>query len=59
MCAEGNDCYGSVELAKCGDALYVNELGDFGKTCLTFSALVQKVQVVMMRITRMSQTLPP
>lgn len=30
MCAEDNDCYyGSVERAKWGDALYVNELGDF------------------------------
>lgn len=61
MCAEDNDCYyGSVERAKWGDALCVNELRGFlKKTRLTFGFLVQKVQVVMMRrITGTSNTLP-
>lgn len=39
-------------------ALCVNELTEFGKTCLTFDFLVLKVQVVIRRITGTSCTLP-
>lgn len=60
MCAEDNDCYGSVEGAKCGDALYADEFRGLRKTCLTCGFLEQKVQVVMMRkVTGTSHTLPP